>query len=232
MNQPVSHAAEEKVIQDFLLQRLNNIDQAYNKLLESVVIELKQQPPRYDVDYILSQVKIETEKLVTPIYFDSNAPNNGVTQLPASVLETIPRRDELLVKSTSFYQRLKESAGDLSHLPLEENIPDGDLNHMRNILKDLFSKRNVSKRLDIQHHFIIGKVHLTIKNQSNSTKQFLEHAKTDMGCSKSLAYFLIDFAVICMEYPKLKTVSIPVRSIQRYFAYIKQAVKNDAVFWK
>ena len=36
---------------------------------------------------------------------------------------------------------------------------------------------------------------------------------------------------LCMEYPKLKTVSIPIRSVQRYFAYIKQAVKNDAVFW-
>ena len=115
---------------------------------------------------------------------------------------------------------------------MEENIPDGDLDHMRNILKDLFEKRNVPKRLDIQHHYIIGKVLLTIKNQANSTQQFLEHAKTNVGFSKLFLYFLIDFAVLCMEYPKLKTVSIPIRSIQRYFAYIKQAVKNDAVFWK
>jgi len=232
MNQPAFHAAENNIIQSFLLRRQNNIDLAYNELLRDVVVELKQQVPRYDVDYILSQVKMETDKLVTPVYFHPHAQNNGVAQLPPTVTETTIRKDELLAKSTSFYQRLKESAGDLFHLPLEENIPDGDLDHMRNILKDLFEKRNVPKRMDIQHHFMIGKVLLTIKNQTNSTKQFLEHAKTDVGYSKSYSYFLIDFAVLCMEYPKLKTVSIPIRSIQRYFAYIKQAVKNDAVFWK
>ena len=69
MNQPAFHAAENNIIQAFLLRRQDNIDVAYNELLQEVVVELKQQVPRYDVDYILSQVKMETDKLVTPVYF-------------------------------------------------------------------------------------------------------------------------------------------------------------------
>ena len=103
---------------------------------------------------------------------------------------------------------------------------------MRNILKDLESKRNVPKRSDIYNNFLIGKVLLSIKNKSASAKQFLQYAKEDVRYSKSYAYFLIDFARLCMEFTKMKTVSIPIGSIKRYFHYIKQEVENDATFWK
>src|SRR5271169_922439 len=105
MPQPSLHTAEDLFVKGFLSRRLINIDEAYNKLLQDVVTELKrgsQAWPRYDLDYILSQVKMETCKFETSIYFDANAQNNGVVQIPPTVLEITPRRDELLAKSTAF----------------------------------------------------------------------------------------------------------------------------------
>ncbi len=62
--------------------------------------------------------------------------------------------------------------------------------------------------------------------------EFLQFAKEDVKYSKSYAYFLIDFAILCMEFPKLKTVAFPIRSIRTYFSFIKDMVKKESQFWK
>ena len=233
MNQPSSHTVEDLYIKDFLSQRLVSIDGAYNKLLQDTVNEMRNgNPTKVDIDYILFQVKLETDKSVTaPIYFDPTTPNNGVTQLPATVPETRPRRDDILVKSEAFYKKLKESSGYDLPLPNEENLPDGDLHNMRDILKDLHSKTDIPRRLTTIHCFLIGKVLLAIKNKSKTTKEFLQYAKEDVKYSKSYSYFLIDFAILCMEFPRLKTVASPIRSIRTYFSHIKDMVKKESQFW-
>src|SRR5579863_2445246 len=103
---------------------------------------------------------------------------------------------------------------------------------MRNILKDLHLKRHVPRMFETKHHFNIGKVLLVIKNKSANNKAFLEYARTDVGYSKSFSYFLIDFATLCMEFPKLKTVSVSIGSIKTRFAFIKQQVRTEAAFWQ
>jgi hypothetical protein len=230
-----SHHNEDVCINEFLSLRLINIDTAYNTLLHTVVAEVRKGDQSiYDVDYVLQQIKSKTELLSSPVYFNPNFVNNPVQQLPVIITDEKRGEDEResTRKALEFYQKLKEHTGDISLLPQEENIPDGDLVHMRNILKNLESKRDIPRRMIINHCFLLGKVLLAIKNKAKSSTLFLEHAKHDVGFSKSYSYFLIHFSRFCMEYPKLKTVSISITSIRKHFVSIRSFVENDGAYWK
>jgi len=80
------------------------------------------------------------------------------------------------------------------------------------------------------NYFLIGKVLLAIKNKTHEPALFTSIVK-NMKFSKSYAYFLVNFALLSITFPKLKTVCRPIREIKNNFAKIKSAVERDAGFW-
>ena len=85
-------------------------------------------------------------------------------------------------------------------------------------------KKDVPKRMELSQTFIIGKVLLALKNLMHEPRSFLTISK-DIEFSRSHAYFLIDFSLLCMKFPKLKTASVCYFEIKTYFSYIKHAAR-------
>ena len=227
----MAHIREDQYVRDFLVKRTNNIDKAYQDFITDIITSYRTVAAgvTLDIDYCIIQINNQTIGINTPIYFNPNG-NNTVTQLPPVITELQPRTHDVLERSEACYKKLKESIGEIHTLPSEENIPAGNQVQLTNILKDLMSKKNVPKRMELSQTYIIGKVLLALKNITINSKEFLSVMK-DIGFSRSHSYFLIDFSVLCMKFPKLKTAAVSIREIKTHFSYIKQAVQRDSVVW-
>ena len=79
--------------------------------------------------------------------------------------------------------------------------------------------------------YLIDKILLSLKNSEPSSSEFIRNVTADVGFSQSYIYFLIDFALLCMKFNKLKTVTFSITSLKTNFAFIKACVYNDVAFW-
>ncbi len=235
---PTIHPKEDSLVQQFMANRDINLECSYQKLVEEIIAYFERgghttSGDTLDLTYFITQIKQQTERMVTPKYVNPTT-TNGLTILPPTIAEIEPRCDELKKRSQAFYNMMKSSVGDIFLLPAEDNIPTGDTTNMRNILKDLHCKRDVPKRMAIYQCYLIGKVLLNLKNilGVGKVRKLLEYVKEDVGYSKSYSYFLIDFCKLCMEFPKVKTVSVPIRAVKVYLSYIKTEVSKESTFWK
>jgi len=226
----MANLREDKFVVDFLQHRDYNTDSAYQDLIQHILSSFRNPPPTqpYNIDYIMTEIQKNTIGL--PVYFNPTANLNTTAQLPPTIVrlyqDVSPKRERFEI----FYNKLKASVGSVTPIPVEENIPDGDIPELTIILRDLYSKKDVPKRLETTHSYLIGKVLLALKNKINNQAIFATIVK-EIKLSKSYIYFLIKFSLLCMNFPKLKTVSRPIRELNCYFKYIKVALQRDVIFW-
>lgn len=214
----------------FMEKRLLDFDTAYQQLTQDCVnASLNIQglsTTGLNMDYIFGRIKESVAILKTPQYIGPGS--TVVTPLPPVLQELFPRVQHQ--KETEFYLNMKKTANFNHAVHSENQIPDSDVETMRTILKDLHSGLSASKRQNIFQYYLIGKVLLTIKNKCIG-KTFSTYIKQDIGFSQSHSYFLIDFALLCMTYPKLKQIAVPIGKLKTYFSHIKTLIINDANYW-
>jgi len=236
MATPTVTSKEEDYIKDFLTRRSINVENAYQQVLEDIITLLKNLFTRPVIiqtpngDHLNLEFIVDNMKLITaPQYSVDNNPVNLNT-----LVEQQPRRRDP-DKLTTMYNRLKNSINQTTtlDLPTEANIPlDNNITNLRNILKDLNSRRNSPRSQITYQCYLTGKVLLSLKNYQATVSEFLENVKNDVGFSKSYSYFLINFYLLGSEFIKLRTVTFPIRTMKTHFAYIKTLIHRDAALWR
>src|SRR5882757_2581295 len=225
----MAYIREDQYIQNFFALRNSNIDSAYQELINNIITSFRAPAPgnTMDIDYILQNI----QQRISPVYFNPTSAQNPMTQLPIAIINQNPEPSLKKQSFELFYPKLKASVGVILSLPIELNLPDVNIPELTNILMDLNSKKEIPKRLETSHCFLIGKVLLNLKNKLDNPVAFAILLK-DINISRSYALFLVKFASLCMDFPRLKTICRPVHELSKYFKYIKIAVQADAAFWR
>jgi hypothetical protein len=214
-----------------------NADRAYQTVLEHGVARisldtskgiLRSDNTLMDFTLIANQIPAVVEQINRGIFVDST---NGLTPMTIPITEVNPRvaKDEAdRRKALEFYNKLRGSitGGDRTHS--ENELPDDCIFNLGKCLKELHGELDVIGAAKTQHYFLIGKILLAMKNKD---KQFMKIVKEEVRYSPQHAYFLIDFYKTCVEYPKLKRVSVPIGKINNCFGYIKFKLNEDRQFW-
>ena len=91
-----------------------------------------------NMDYVFNKIKIETQLLGKTQYVFTNGTSIH-QRMSDTLVDQHSHQDEQQQKLERIYKRLKESVTTRIELdlPTEDNITDGDVTNLRNILKDL-----------------------------------------------------------------------------------------------
>jgi len=86
----MAHIREDQYIRDFITQRNNNIDIAYQDLILNIVTAFRTAAVGtvFDIDYTLPVIKSWTN--MTPVYFDPTVNTNPAPQIPNIIQDLQP----------------------------------------------------------------------------------------------------------------------------------------------
>ena len=175
-----TYVYEDCYVNDFLTSRNSDIDDAYQRIIQDMISVMRNfykdqiivlTPDRRSInmDYVFNKIKMETQLLGKAQYVFTNG--TGIHQrMSDTLVEQQSHQDEQQQKLETLYKRLKKSVTTRIELdlPTEDNIPDGDVTNLRNILKDLNTRKNIPKSLMTNQCYLIGKILLSLKNSEPS----------------------------------------------------------------
>ena len=153
------YVSEDCYVNNFLTSRSSDIDDAYQRIIQDMIsvmrnvnndqiIVITPDGCNINMDYVFNKNKMETQLLGKAQYVFTNGTSIH-QRMSDTLVEQHPHQDEQQ-KLETLYKRLKESLTTRIelNLPTEDNIPDGDVTNLRNILKDLNTRKN--KKFDDQ----------------------------------------------------------------------------------